>query len=163
RGFRAFCETRPRLDAMLQSGPGTVLRVALTFVCVCVGWVFFRATTFTTAAIILERMVIPHAGSGTPLNGISFWCLLGVLGLGHGVPERRDVAYAQKVTRLRQRTEEAPTQPLTVVMLGSSRTVFGLKAGRLEKPLQEETGRPVVVFNFGMYASGPVMNLVTLR
>src|SRR5438309_520438 len=72
----------------------------------------------------------------------AFFLLQAVLifGIDHGVPELRDVAYAQKVTRLRQRTEEAPTQPLTVVMLGSSRTVFGLKAGRLEKPLEDETG-----------------------
>jgi hypothetical protein len=50
-----------------------------------VGWVFFRATTFTTAATILRRMAFPHSGQGAPLNGISFWCLLGVLALGHAL------------------------------------------------------------------------------
>jgi hypothetical protein len=86
-----------------------------------------------------------------------------IIRLDHGVPEFRDLAYAEKLTRLRQRTESAREPPLTVVMLGSSRTVFGLKAARLETPLAEAVGRPVVVFNFAMYDSGPVMNLVTLR
>jgi hypothetical protein len=86
-----------------------------------------------------------------------------IIGMDRCVPEFRDLAYAQKMTRLRQRTECASARPLTVIMLGSSRTVFGLKAGRLETPLAEAVGRPVVAFNFAMYDSGPVMNLMTLR
>ena len=39
--FAAFCKTRPRLDWALQSIPGTGLRMALTFACVCLGWIFF--------------------------------------------------------------------------------------------------------------------------
>jgi len=47
--------------------------------------VFFRATTFGAAATILQRMAVAHNGLSAPLNGISFWCLLGVLGLGHAL------------------------------------------------------------------------------
>jgi hypothetical protein len=97
------------------------------------------------------------------LGGFLLLQLVLIFGIDHRLPELRDVAYAQKIRRLRHRTEETPTPPLTVVMLGSSRTVFGLKAGRLEKPLEQATGRPAVAFNFGMYGAGPVMNLVTLR
>jgi hypothetical protein len=97
------------------------------------------------------------------LGGFLTLQLLLILGIEHRAPDLRDLPYAQKIKRLRHRTEDGPTRPLTVVMLGSSRTVFGVKAGRLEKPLEEATGRPVVAFNFGMYGSGPVMNLVTLR
>jgi hypothetical protein len=86
-----------------------------------------------------------------------------IIKIDHGALRFRDLAYAEKITRLRHRTDEAPARPLTVVMLGSSRTVFGLKAGRLEKPLADALGRSVVVFNFAMYDSGPLMNLVTLR
>jgi hypothetical protein len=86
-----------------------------------------------------------------------------IVGLNHGTPEFRDLAYAQKLTRLHERNEGVKERPFTVVMLGSSRTVFGLKAGRLEEPLAEAAGRPVVVFNFAMYDSGPVMSLVTLQ
>src|SRR5205085_12034791 len=46
RGFRSFCQGRPRLDGLLRSAPGTVLRVASTFVCFCCTLVVFRAPTF---------------------------------------------------------------------------------------------------------------------
>ncbi len=64
--FQGFCAQRPFLDRCLQSLPGIMLRLALTFVSVCVGWVFFRATTFATAAAFLQRMfsisLLPAAG-----------------------------------------------------------------------------------------------------
>src|SRR5262249_40724902 len=41
RFFREFCEQRPRLDRVMQSFPGTALRMALTFAAVCLAWVFF--------------------------------------------------------------------------------------------------------------------------
>jgi hypothetical protein len=97
------------------------------------------------------------------LGGFLFLQVGLIIGLNHGATEFRDLAYAQKLTRLRHRTANAPARPFTVVMLGSSRTVFGLKAGRLEKPLADAMGRSAVVFNFAMYDSGPLMNLVTLR
>jgi alginate O-acetyltransferase complex protein AlgI len=37
--------------------------VAFTFVLVCIGWVFFRAQTFGTAGIILQRMFWPMEGA----------------------------------------------------------------------------------------------------
>src|SRR5262249_40180763 len=46
RGFASFCKPRPRLDWLLRSPPGTAVRIGVTFACVCLGWVFFRATTF---------------------------------------------------------------------------------------------------------------------
>src|SRR5262249_18092066 len=91
RGFRDFCRQRPRLDRLLQSAPGTGLRVALTFECVCVGWVLFftawieaeqtRACSEKNAAAgvrverpgysalgasltLLGRMTIPTRGQG---------------------------------------------------------------------------------------------------
>jgi alginate O-acetyltransferase complex protein AlgI len=36
--------------------------VAGTFLAVCVGWVFFRATSFTDAGSILARLVRPTSG-----------------------------------------------------------------------------------------------------
>jgi alginate O-acetyltransferase complex protein AlgI len=38
------------------------LRIASTFLCVCVGWVFFRAKTFSDAWLILHRMFVPTQG-----------------------------------------------------------------------------------------------------
>jgi alginate O-acetyltransferase complex protein AlgI len=60
--FQGFCASRPRLQRLLQSLPGTLARMALTFLCVCLGWIFFRATTFTLASSVLRRMVTLHSG-----------------------------------------------------------------------------------------------------
>jgi alginate O-acetyltransferase complex protein AlgI len=83
RAFRDFCKPRPGVDAILQSPPGTAFRVLATFLCVCAGWVFFRATTFTGASSILLRMVVPHHGLPTPLPNRSLWVLGTVLVVGH--------------------------------------------------------------------------------
>jgi hypothetical protein len=79
------------------------------------------------------------------------------------MPEWSDPLYAHKAGVLRERVAEVPTRPLTVVMLGSSRTVFALKGSELEGPLEAMAGRPVVVFNFGVTGAGPVSNLMHQR
>lgn len=79
------------------------------------------------------------------------------------LPGLRDPHYAQKVGRLRRRLGAAPCPPLAVVMVGSSRTAFGVRAGALEAPLSRACGRPVVAINFGLIGAGPVTELLTLR
>lgn len=76
--------------------------------------------------------------------------------------ELRDLPYWYKLERLKRRSS-APERPLTVVMLGSSRTLHGLDAASLERPLSRRLGRPVVVFNFGLVGAGPLRELITLR
>jgi D-alanyl-lipoteichoic acid acyltransferase DltB (MBOAT superfamily) len=84
RAFQGFCKTRPGLDRVLQSAPGTVLRVAVTFLAVSLGWVFFRAASFGAAAEILRRLVsAPRWAMTAPMSSRSFWCLAAVLLLGH--------------------------------------------------------------------------------
>jgi alginate O-acetyltransferase complex protein AlgI len=85
RGFQAFCKTRPRLDGLLQTVPGNVVRAALTFFCVCVGWVFFRATTFTIAAEFLTRLVIPHAGKKIDMHSSGLWWTVVVVAICHAL------------------------------------------------------------------------------
>jgi alginate O-acetyltransferase complex protein AlgI len=62
------------------------LGVAATFLTVCVGWVFFRAHTFSQATLILRRLVRPT--SGASLDGatasVALICLAIVLA-SHGV------------------------------------------------------------------------------
>ncbi len=55
--------------------------MATTFLCVCVGWVFFRAETFTDAAVILGKMFQPAAGLviDPTLAGVAVALLLVVL------------------------------------------------------------------------------------
>jgi alginate O-acetyltransferase complex protein AlgI len=60
RAFGTLCAGKARLVRLLQSWPGTAARVALTFLCVCVGWVFFRAQSFGAAAELLTRLVVPN-------------------------------------------------------------------------------------------------------
>src|SRR5689334_8878485 len=78
----------------------------------------------------------------------------------------RDPLYADKELMLRQRIASRTTAagpPLTVVMLGSSRTGYGLCGEVAERVLAEWCGRPAVAFNFGIPAAGPVTSLVSLR
>jgi alginate O-acetyltransferase complex protein AlgI len=83
RAFRDCCKTRPALDAALQSAPGTMLRWCLTFLAVCVGWVFFRAQTFKAAACVLQRMFVPAQVAGAPLPAVGLWLLLAVVAASH--------------------------------------------------------------------------------
>ncbi len=67
RLFQQTCESRTRLRRVLESVPGTLSRVALTFLCVSICWVFFRAPTFSTALTILRNLVVAYPGKGEPV------------------------------------------------------------------------------------------------
>jgi alginate O-acetyltransferase complex protein AlgI len=88
RFFQAACKRRPRLDWLLQSFPGTVLRVGATFLSVCVGWVFFRAQTFHDAAVVLRRLAVPFHGLPSPLHYHSFWYTVAAVALCHALAQR---------------------------------------------------------------------------
>jgi alginate O-acetyltransferase complex protein AlgI len=71
--FQSFCAVRPRLDRLLRSTAGTLPRLALTFLSVCIAWVFFRATTLSTASAFLLRMASfqpPRAADPLPRGSI---------------------------------------------------------------------------------------------
>src|SRR5438105_71537 len=81
-------------------------------------------------------------------------------------PDLRDPMFFDKLARLRSRVAEhtlGASRPLTVVMFGSSRTLMALDGQLLEEGLAERTGGPVVAFNFGIPAAGPVTNAVNVR
>ena len=85
RLFRSFCATRPRLDAWLQTAPGTALRMALTFFCGYQAFVLFRAPTFATATEMLQRMWWPVDGPGIvhPYGYVLFWLIVSGFVLCH--------------------------------------------------------------------------------
>jgi alginate O-acetyltransferase complex protein AlgI len=85
RAFRQLCETRPRLERLMKTVPGTLLRWGLTLLCVLVGWVFFRAQTFGDAATVLRRMFVPTHGSGVPLHDMGFWYTVALLAVCHAI------------------------------------------------------------------------------
>jgi hypothetical protein len=76
-------------------------------------------------------------------------------------PELRDPEYGYKLARLRRRLAEAPGQPL-VLVLGSSRTLMGLRPGLLP-PYRTPDGAAPIVFNFGFSAASPLHELICLR
>jgi len=99
------------------------------------------------------------------------WSLAGFAALQLGMalamrlffPALSDPAYRTKAARLEDRLRSAAIRPLSIVMLGSSRTVFGLRGQLLEVPLARELNRPVVAFNFGFYGAGPVTEMLYVR
>ena len=115
RGFKAFCKRRPRLDWVLQTPPGTALRMALTFACVCLGWIFFvtgsleaearlmaeaanaKAGTriaavsysaYSASRTVLERMLVIHDGKASELHNRSLWYTVLVMVLCHVLAQR---------------------------------------------------------------------------
>jgi alginate O-acetyltransferase complex protein AlgI len=111
RSFRAFCEARPRLDALLRTPPGTALRMAVTFLGVCVGWVLFftasieakgmmdrvnalsagapaPATSYSAlhaSGVILSKLAVPQEGLGSPLHNRGLWYTVAVVALCHAL------------------------------------------------------------------------------
>ena len=83
--FRDFCKTRPRLDALLQTSPGTTLRIALTFLCFGLSLVIFQAPTLHHGLTMLQRMAWPSDGKGMPLYLHNFWLTVAVVALGHAL------------------------------------------------------------------------------
>jgi len=79
------------------------------------------------------------------------------------LPFLRDPDYGHRAVRLKQRLTSTRETPTTVVMLGSSRTLNGLRAGPIEQGLRQQTDNPTVLFNFGIPAAGPVMHLLILK
>jgi alginate O-acetyltransferase complex protein AlgI len=88
RLFRDFCQVRPRLDRVLQTLPGAAVCVGFTCLCVCLGWVLFRATTFGIAAEVFKRLAVPHTGSGLPLALDGLWVIVVVVALAHVLAQR---------------------------------------------------------------------------
>ncbi len=90
RAFQGYCAGSPRLDAALRSVPGTVLRVAVTFLTVTVCWVLFRATSLTEAGTILSRLAGLQHGLALTIPMTSLVWTLGLFALIH-VLSRLDI------------------------------------------------------------------------
>jgi hypothetical protein len=79
------------------------------------------------------------------------------------LPGLRDPEYAYRARALKQRIAAAVGHPPVVVILGSSRTVVGLKAADLQAQVEQQFHHPLLVFNFGMTGAGPLTELLDLR
>jgi alginate O-acetyltransferase complex protein AlgI len=77
------------LDRFYQSTPGTAYRIALTFLAVTFGWVFFRAQTFHDAAWMFKRLLIPSGGAPVPMPAVGFWWAVVLVVLAHAAGSAR--------------------------------------------------------------------------
>jgi hypothetical protein len=97
--------------------------------------------------------------------GLTAFALL-QLGLAAAVeldpPQLGDPSYGLRLAGLERRAAGAP-RPLTAVMVGSSRTLCGLRDRDLDAPLGRALGRPAAVANFGVSGGGPFNELLTYR
>ena len=78
------------------------------------------------------------------------------------LPWLRDPLYAGRAGQFAERGQSTP-HPLTIVMLGSSRTAYGFRGGVAETRLRETTGRPVVTCNLGCCGTAHLNELVFLK
>ncbi len=83
RHFRQWVTRLDRLNARLQSVPGTVLRTVSTLLLVCMGWVFFRARSLADAIELLRRMWRPVDGASAPLAAESLFVVTALVVCAH--------------------------------------------------------------------------------
>jgi hypothetical protein len=99
---------------------------------------------------------------------IVFGCAQAALGLTvrAGWVAVDDLVYANKAALLEKHSafRQLESRNLTVLAMGSSRTMCGLHAQRLGVSLSQDLNRPAAAFNFGIPAAGPLtMNLYLRR
>ncbi len=75
----------------------------------------------------------------------------------------RDPLYGTKELQLQRLEQSLPAGSPEVIFLGTSRPMCGFDAGRTQELLTEKIGRPVAVYNWGIPAAGPVMDLIHLK
>src|SRR5690606_4420494 len=89
--------------------------------------------------------------------GLLFFAL-GQLGLSLAMetvaPQLRAHDFALKMKRLEKLRQRHPDRPL-VLMMGSSRTLGGFQATRLDGQPGPD-GQPLAAFNFGLVLTGPM-------
>src|SRR5438552_11040791 len=77
-------------------------------------------------------------------------------------PALRDPIYFGRVAQFAERIQGAPS-PLSIVMLGSSRTAYGFRGGLVETALGSATARPVVICNLGCCGTAHLNELIFLK
>lgn len=103
-------------------------------------------TTLATSAAVFGLLQLALAGA------VEAW-----------LPQLRDPIYGDKLLQLKRQIAAAPAEAPLVVMLGSSRTVHGLDAEKLERELSRRRRGLVIAYNFGLPGAGPFTELVCLR
>jgi len=84
RAFRLWCAVRPRLDGLLRTPSGTVLRIVVTLLSFSLSLIVFRAESFPAAGRMFARLLYSpaHALTG-PLSSISIVLPLAAAAICH--------------------------------------------------------------------------------
>jgi alginate O-acetyltransferase complex protein AlgI len=69
--------------AVLESWPGTVVRVAGTFAVFCLSIVVFRSPSLHAGWEMLTKMFVPTGGMPAPLHMRAFWVTMAIVAAGH--------------------------------------------------------------------------------
>ncbi len=83
RLFRLVTDRVRVLAQVLRSPGATPFCVVLTFLCVCLGWVFFRAQTFGGALLVFKHLVVSGGTEALPMPKTAFWVVLALVATGH--------------------------------------------------------------------------------
>jgi alginate O-acetyltransferase complex protein AlgI len=89
RVFHRWCKHKPRLDGALRSQLGTVLRIAITFLCFCLSLIIFRSSSFAHAFDMYSRLLTAPpldaklAPLPAPVPEIGFWLTVGIMLAAH--------------------------------------------------------------------------------
>ena len=118
--------SRHRPDFLARSGAvGAVVGWSLTYAFVCLAWIFFRAPNFSTAALMI-RKIIGQAPGGISWFFLPFWMLLPLVAAAHviGSIRERRAPTATEVTHDRRDGPRTSRPPFV-----SGTTVPGLTFG----------------------------------
>ena len=78
-------------------------------------------------------------------------------------PGLRDADYEARVARFRDRAATAGPNAKSVIMIGSSRTMFGLRGATVENILENELVTPALICNLGKPGAGPIIQLLYVQ
>jgi alginate O-acetyltransferase complex protein AlgI len=90
RTFRAFCDNRPTLTALLETQAGLVGRIAFTFFVFCMSLIVFRSPGLASIGAYVSRMVTPDPEALTaPLPSLGFVLMVLLVIAGHALAQNR--------------------------------------------------------------------------
>src|SRR5262245_845194 len=83
RHFHAWAAAKAPLRAILESGPGTAARIALTFLTFTLSVVVFRSPNLNSAGTYLGRLFVPADGLASPIPVVTFWTMAAIVFVAH--------------------------------------------------------------------------------
>jgi alginate O-acetyltransferase complex protein AlgI len=83
RVFASLVRPFPKVRAVLESSPGTVVRVVITFGVFCATLSVFRSPDLASGWVMVKKMFGLCDGQPVPLELVGFWFTLVLVALGH--------------------------------------------------------------------------------